>query len=237
MQRIWNPGEGAEGKQDEGKQDSEDLSLPADVECVPRAPSQQPGQFTSCKIDWLSMDLCRCVAANCELIKEHFSGETLSCNQAHPIHSRETCCSKSLQRNNIVNQLCKVPLYCILRNSISYRNKVWLKSCIVLAFTCIAVTFSSEEVRDAEKPGRTFNQNIYCHFKVTEKHLQAPFLLWAIAYSCSLLNTLMLRYSPVILHSLPSTPLFQIAKTTVRRSQKHMVGSWQSSLFQGQRQC
>lgn len=67
----------------------QDLSLPADVECAPGAPSQQPGQFTSCKIDWLSMDPCPCMAANSELIKEHFSGETLSSNQAHPIHSQE----------------------------------------------------------------------------------------------------------------------------------------------------
>lgn len=35
------------------------------------------------------MDPCPCVAANSELIKAHFSGETLSSNQAYPIHSWE----------------------------------------------------------------------------------------------------------------------------------------------------
>lgn len=86
MQRIRNPQEEAEGGK---RRQKEDLSLPADVEQAPRAPSQQPGQFTSCKIDWLTMDPCPCVAANSELIKENFSGETLSSNQAHPIYSRE----------------------------------------------------------------------------------------------------------------------------------------------------
>ena len=35
------------------------------------------------------MDPCSCMAANCELIKEHFSGETLSSNQARRSHSGE----------------------------------------------------------------------------------------------------------------------------------------------------
>lgn len=64
-----------------------DLSFPADVERAPGAPSQQPGQFTSCQRDWLSMDPCSCVAANFELIKEHFSREEGSSNRPHPIHS------------------------------------------------------------------------------------------------------------------------------------------------------
>lgn len=90
MQGIWNPREEAEGEAGRReKRQREDLSLPADVESAPEAPSQEPGQFTSCKIDWLSMDPCPCLAANSELIKEHFSRETLSSNQAHPIQSWE----------------------------------------------------------------------------------------------------------------------------------------------------
>lgn len=48
------------------------------------------------------MDPHPCVAANCELIKEHFSGENLSGNQAaHPIHSQENMLlqTSSVERN------------------------------------------------------------------------------------------------------------------------------------------
>lgn len=71
--RSDTPGEKLKEKQEgwKGRQ-RDDLSLPADAESAPWAPSQLPGQFTSCKMDWLSMDPCPCVAANCELIKEHF---------------------------------------------------------------------------------------------------------------------------------------------------------------------
>ena len=78
------PASGEEEPRGAGRRRREDLSLPADVESAPWAPSRQPGRFTSCRRDWLSMDPRPWVAANSELIKEHFSAETLSRNQAHP---------------------------------------------------------------------------------------------------------------------------------------------------------
>ena len=77
------------------------------------------------------MDPCASMAANSELIKEHFSGETLSSNRAHPIHSREN----TLLEIPSQGKHCKpkqVSLYCILRNSLSLRDKLRQNICIVL---------------------------------------------------------------------------------------------------------
>lgn len=120
IQSVSYTAEEAEGKQEESKRE-EELSLPADVATTPLPPSQQPGHYTSCQKDWLYMDHCSCLAANRNLIKEHFRREKVSNNQTHPNHCWGTCCSKPILPN-VIRHKYNIIIF-LLKNAVKREAK------------------------------------------------------------------------------------------------------------------